>query len=155
MPSMKFLVRLLATVLLSLCISGVAFAQTNAVVGGTVADPSGAVVPKVTVTARNVSTGIVTTSLTNDAGSYEFPSLQPGSYTISAAASGFQTATYNAVQLGQSQQVRLNFSLQLAQGAQSVEVVVEADTALATTTSSVGGVLAEKEVLTMPVASRN
>ncbi|HEV3334299.1 MAG TPA: TonB-dependent receptor [Bryobacteraceae bacterium] len=136
------------------CVSP-AFAQVNAGVGGTVADPSGALIPKVTVTARNVNTGIVSTTATNDAGSYQFPSLQPGTYAISAASAGFQTATYNDVELNQSQQVRLNFNMQLATGAQVIEVVVEADTALATTSSSVGGVLAEKDVLSMPLASRN
>ncbi len=131
------------------------FSQVNAVVGGTVSDPSGALIPKVAVSARNVNTGVVSNTTTNDTGNYEFPSLQPGSYTISAMNSGFQTQTYNNVQLGQGQQVRLNFTLQVAGGVQSVDVVVEADTNLATTTSSVGGVLTEKEVNDLPLASRN
>ena len=59
------------------------------------------------------------------------------------------------MQLGQGQQVRLNFTLQVAAGAQSVDVVVQADTALATTTSSVGGVLTSKEVDDLPLSSRN
>ena len=49
------------------------FAQVNAVIGGTVADASGAVIPRVQVTAKNVDTGIVTTRTTNDTGTYEFP----------------------------------------------------------------------------------
>jgi hypothetical protein len=132
-----------------------AFGQVNAVVGGTVLDPSGASIPKATVTATNVNTGIAANGATNETGSYEFPSLQPGTYSISAAATGFQTFTYNNVQLGQGQQVRLNFQVQLAAGAQSVQVIVEADTALATTSSSVGGVLTEKELMSAGVASRN
>jgi len=146
-----------ALVVVSLCLgaAGTLLAQVNAVVGGTVSDPSGALVPKVAVTARNVNTGVVSNTTTNDAGSYDFPSLQPGPYTVSATASGFRTQTFNDVQLGQGQQVRLNFTLQLATGAQSVDVVVEADTLLATTTSSVGGVLTTKEVEDLPVASRN
>ena len=144
-----------AAAALAFSLSNIAFAQVSASVGGTVSDPSGALIPKVNVSARNVSTGIVSNTATNDTGAYQFPSLQPGAYTISAAAAGFQTATYNDVQLGQNQQVRLNFNMQLASGAQTVEVVVEADTALATTTASVGGVLAEKDVLSQPLASRN
>src|SRR5438034_3461703 len=132
-----------------------AFAQINAVVGGTVADASGALIPGVEVTARNVATGIVTTRLTNESGNYEFASLQPGTYTVSAALSGFQTATYNNVQLSQSQQVRLNFSLQVGTLAQAVEVVAEANTALATTTSSVGDVLPDVQVRSLPLANRN
>jgi hypothetical protein len=131
------------------------FAQVNATAGGTVSDPSGAFIPKVTVTATNTSTGVTANTVTNGTGAYEFPSLQPGSYTITATTSGFQTETYKDVALGQGQQVRLNFSLRLSAGAQSVDVVVEADTALATTTSSVGGVLTEKEVSDLPLSSRN
>jgi hypothetical protein len=127
----------------------------NAVVGGTVSDPSGALVPKVTVKATNVNTGIVTTGMTNDAGAYQFPSLQPGSYTLSAEAPGFQTLTYNDVQLGQGQQVRLNFQLQVAAGNQTVQVQAEADTILATTSASVGGVLNTQDLLSQPISSRN
>jgi len=127
----------------------------SATLGGTVSDPSGAFIAKVTVSATNVNTGIVTTELSNEAGSYQFASLQPGTYTVTASAPGFQTLTYNNVQLGQTQQVRLNFALQVATGNQTVEVTAEADTAIATTSASVGGVLAEKDVLSQPLASRN
>src|SRR6185437_344610 len=107
------------------------------------------------VTATNTATGVITNSTSNNTGAYDFPSLQPGAYTVSATTAGFQTQTYKNVQLGSGQQVRLNFTLPVAAGAQSVDVVVEADTQLATTTSSVGGVLATKEVDDLPVASRN
>jgi hypothetical protein len=143
------------TLTFSLVFASAAFGQVNASVGGTVTDSSGALVPRVNITARNTSTGVTANALTNNTGVYEYPSLQPGSYTITAATAGFQTETYKDVELGQGQQVRLNFTLQVAGGAQSVDVVVEADTALATTTSSVGGVLSEKEVLDLPISSRN
>src|SRR5437867_7902904 len=130
-------------------------AQINAVVGGTVSDASGALIPGVEVSARNVATGIVTTRITNESGNYDFASLQPGSYTVSASLSGFQTATYNNVQLSQGQQVRLNFSLPVGTVAQAVEVVAEANTLLATTSSSVGDVLLEVQVRSLPLASRN
>src|SRR5437867_11685711 len=130
-------------------------AQINAVVGGTVSDASGALIPGVEVSARNVATGIVTTRITNESGNYDFASLQPGSYTVSASLSGFQTATYNSIQLSQGQQVRLNFSLQVGTVAQAVEVVAEANTLLSTTSSSVGDVLSEVQVRSLPLASRN
>jgi hypothetical protein len=50
------------------------FAQTsNATLGGTVSDPSGALIPGVGITATNAATGIVTTSVSNEAGAYNFP----------------------------------------------------------------------------------
>ena len=95
----------IAAALLLLGVSNSAFAQVNAVLTGTVSDASGALIPGVEVTAKNVNTGITETRLTNETGSFDFPSLQPGSYTLSAALSGFQTSTYNNVELGQGQQV--------------------------------------------------
>ena len=89
-------------------------AQTNATVGGTVGDAAGAVIPGVEVTARNVNTGIVSDQLTNETGTYNFASLQPGTYTFSASLPGFQTQTFQNVTLSQTQQVRLDFTLELA-----------------------------------------
>ncbi len=153
---MKRLQITLVTVLVTSVVASTAlFAQINAVVGGTVADASGALIPGVEVSARNVATGIVTMRITNESGNYDFASLQPGSYTVSASLSGFQTATYNNVQLSQGQQVRLNFSLQVGTVAQAVEVVAEANTLLATTSSSVGDVLLEVQVRSLPLANRN
>src|SRR5207237_6031100 len=62
---------------------------------------------------------------------------------------------YNNVTLGVSQQVRLNFTLQVGGQAQTVEVSVAADTLIATTSSSVGSVLPEYKVRDLPLASRN
>ena len=109
-----------------------AFAQTiNATLGGTVSDASGALIPGVTVTATNLSTGIVTTNVTNEAGAYNFASIQSGTYKVTAELPGFQTQTYNNVVLGVSQQVRLNFALQVGAITQSVEVNVPADNLIA------------------------
>src|SRR5437660_4679952 len=133
-----------------------AFAQTtNATLGGTVSDASRALIPGVMVTATNTQTGIVSTTLTNETGAYNFPSLQSGVYKVSAELAGFQAQTYNDVSLGVSQQVRLNFTLQVGSQAQSVEVSVAADTLIATTSSSVGAVLPEYKVRDLPLSSRN
>src|ERR1051325_1043031 len=153
MSRTKFLIAALFAVLVLAPIS--VLAQVNAVVGGTVTDSSGALIPGVEVTARNIATGIATTRITNESGAYDFASLQPGAYTIAAALSGFQSATYNNVQLSQGQQVRLNFTLNVGTVAQAVEVVAEANTLLATTTASVGDVLPEGGGRSLPLSSRN
>ncbi|HEY2380569.1 MAG TPA: TonB-dependent receptor, partial [Terriglobia bacterium] len=132
------------------------FAQTtNATLGGTVSDASHALIPGVTVTATNTQTGIVSTTVTNETGTYNFPSLQTGTYKVSSELPGFQTETYNGVTLGVSQQVRLNFALQVSGQTQSVEVAVAADTLIATTSASVGTVLPEYKVRDLPLTSRN
>ena len=113
-----------------------AFSQsTYATVSGSVADSSGAVLPGVSVTGTNNNTGVVTSSVTNEAGIYTLPSLLPGVYTVSADLPGFQKRSFTNVQLGNAERVRLNFTLSVATQAQSVEVTVAADTLLATSSS--------------------
>src|SRR5262249_52214866 len=146
---------LAGTLLLSVLL-GNSFAQTtNATLGGTASDVSKALIPGVNITATNTQTGIVSTTITNETGAYNFPSLQTGNYKVTAELPGFQTQTYNDVALGVGQQVRLNFSLQVGQQAQSVEVSVAADTLIATTSASVGAVLPEYKVRDLPLATRN
>src|SRR5438128_4253220 len=148
--------RLAAALLLLSVFFANSFAQTtNATLGGTVSDASRALIPGVTVTATNTGTGIVSTVVTNETGAYNFPSLQTGTYKVTAELPGFQTQSYNDVVLGVSQQVRLNFTLQVGTQAQSVEVNIAADTLIATTSSSVGSVLPEYKVRDLPLASRN
>src|SRR5207244_9603919 len=110
---------------------------------------------RVSVTQTNKDTGVVTTVITNEAGAYNFPSLLPGAYAVSADLPGFQKQTFTNVQLGNADKVRLNFSLQVATQAQSVEVTVAADTLLATSSSSVGEVLSQARVQDLPMVSNN
>src|SRR5262249_10526046 len=93
--------------------------------------------------------------ITNETGNFEFPSLQPGEYSLSASLTGFQRAIYNNVRLSQGQQVRLNFTLQVSTVSAAVEVVAEANTLLATTSSSVGDLVPDTEVQSLPLSNRN
>ena len=152
--AMKKLVVRTAAVLLCLNLSLNAFAQ-NATVTGTVSDETGALIPGVEVTATNVNTGIVTTRISNEAGAYNFPSLQPGTYNLSASLTGFQTARNNDLRLGQAQEARFNFTLQVGEATTAVDVTSDADLTLATTSASVGDVLPDIEVRSLPMATRN
>src|SRR5207244_19252 len=66
-----------------------------------------------------------------------------------------QSATCTTVVRAQGQKGRLNFTLQVAAAAQNVEVLIAADTLIATTSSSVGNVLPDSVVTDLPLASRN
>src|SRR5262245_60499849 len=123
--------RCVAALMVCLVAGGVCFAQEgiNAVLTGTVSDATGALIPGVEVTAKNTATGVTSTSLTNETGTYRFPSLQPGSYEATAALSGFSTQTFR-LNLGTAQQIRQNFTLQVGNVAQTVEVTAAADALL-------------------------
>jgi acyl-[acyl carrier protein]--UDP-N-acetylglucosamine O-acyltransferase len=122
----------------------------NATLSGTVADASGALIPGVEITAKNTDTGVITTSLTNESGTYRFGSLQPGPYDVSAQLPGFQGQTFRLT-LGTSQQIRQNFTMQVGTVAQNVEVSVAADQLLTAVASSVGNVLPERQVVDLPI----
>jgi len=144
--------KLFRAVLVFSALSLNAFSQsTNATVGGTVQDAMGAFIPGVTITATNTATGIVTTVISNEAGAYQFASLQPGTYDIKADLAGFQPEVAKGFQLGGAQQARLNFTLQVGAAAgTTVEVAVAADTLLATSSNSIGAILPEYKVRDLP-----
>src|SRR3989442_2665512 len=146
-----------ATLVLCLVLSLNAFSQsTSATLGGTVQDATGAFIPGVTITSTNTSTAIVTTMISNEAGAYQFASLQPGTYDIKAELPGFQPAIARAFQLGGAQQARFNFTLQVnAAAGTTVDVNVAADTLLATSSSSVGSVLFEYKIRDLPLGVRD
>ena len=98
-------------VVLLLSVSASALAQESAVVRGTVTDGTGAVIPGAEVTVIHETTDEATTGLTNESGNYEFTGLPPGLYTLTVAQPGFQTGTYNNVELRSDQPVLQNFNL--------------------------------------------
>jgi hypothetical protein len=147
---------LVLALVLSFFVSAQAFGQsTYATVSGTVTDKSGAVLPGVSLTATNNATGVVSTVLSNETGTFNIPSLLPGAYTVSAALTGFQKANFTNVTLGNAQQVRLNFTLQVTTQSQQVEVSVAADTAIATSSASIGEVLSQQKVTDLPIVGNN
>src|SRR5206468_10284868 len=67
------------------------FAQViNATLSGTVMDATGALIPGVEISATETETGLVSTALTNESGTYQFPILHPGPYRLSASLAVFQ-----------------------------------------------------------------
>src|SRR5438105_12695681 len=78
----------------------VAGAQTfRGAINGTVTDPSGGFVPGASVKATEKATGIVHSSVTTTEGQFAFQDIQPGFYTVSAAANGFSTTTIDNVEV--------------------------------------------------------
>src|SRR5882762_2951223 len=74
-------------------------AQTQAGISGVIHDPSGAVIPGVTITVTNPATNFVRSAISNEAGVYNFPVLQPGIYKIKVELPGFRSITQNDVEL--------------------------------------------------------
>jgi hypothetical protein len=98
---------------------------TSSAISGTVTDPTGAVLTNAAVTATNVETKATRTGPTNGAGRFLFSQVNPGSYVVTVAASGWaeQKSQPVAVDLGRT--ATLNFTMTPASTRQSVEVTAE------------------------------
>jgi hypothetical protein len=127
----------------------------NASVSGFVQDPTQAFIPGVTVTATNTQTGVATTAITNESGTYTILSIIPGTYRLTAELPGFKTQVFNEVQLGQNTSARYNFTLQVGAVTDSVEVTAESTALIAESSPTIGQVLAERQVRDLPLVSNN
>src|SRR5688572_24261170 len=125
----------------------------NAALSGTIVDPSGAAVEGVTLTLQNTQTGIDLKTSSNETGVYQFGSVQPGRYRLTAEQRGFQTVVYQDLILEVTAQINLPLSLKLAPVAQTLEVT--ADLRLATSGASPGTLLKENQVRDLPISSRD
>ena len=110
-------------VLLSILLTIPAWGQslTSGDITGVVTDQTGAVVPKAQVTLVNTETGTTASQQTNSTGAYRFALLSPGSYTVSAAAPGFQSMS-RAVTVMVGENTSSNLQLALATSNTTVEV---------------------------------
>ena len=120
---------------------------------GRVTDSTGAFVPKVTVIAHNVDTGVDVKSATNGTGSYTIPFLQHGSYTVSAIKAGFKEAIRAGINLQIDETSVVNFALQV--GSATETVTVTADTVLDYGKADVGEVVENARVTELPLNGRD
>ncbi len=74
-------------------------------------DSSRAVVPGVTVTARDVNTGAIRTGQSDGSGRFLFAQVNPGTYQIEVAAPGFATQHSPPIVVAVGQTATANFTL--------------------------------------------
>jgi hypothetical protein len=140
----------------ALCAFQCVFAQsTDASLGGTVLDGTGATVPAASVVVTNSKTGVASRGLTNDSGSFLFPALQPGLYRVEVEKTGFRKAALTGVRLDVGARVTVEPKLEVGTVADTVEVNAEADAVLGTVSSSIGGLVDQRKVTDLPLTSRN
>ena len=149
-----FLCRACACVLLLSLFAAPASAQFDtASVVGTVRDSSGAVVPGATVTLTNTATAVSMTKTTNADGSYEFFTVRPGLYVVTAEKQGFAIALVDNVEVQVA--ARLRVDLQMAVGQITERVVVTATSPLIETdTSQRGQVIGGAQMQALPLNGR-
>src|SRR5215472_6711241 len=137
---------------LALCLGITAAAQTvRGAISGSVADPTGALIPNATVTATEQGTGGKTVTHTTGAGVYHFPDLPIGTYTVTATAQGFATQTNTGVMVQVNSTTALNITL--ASGSVNEVVTVDASgNMLQTETSDISGFVSNKQIEDLPLS---
>lgn len=123
-------------------------------IAGRAVDQSGSAVPNVLVTATNTETAVKVSATTNDAGMYDIPYLQPGIYTLSAAAAGFKSYERRELQVRVGDQLAIDIPLEVGQVSESITVSGQASL-LETSTASVGRVVDSKRILDLPLPGGN
>jgi putative hemolysin len=126
---------------------------TTGLISGTASDTSGAIVPGAVIEVVHLGTSARYTQTTNESGHYVFPNLSPGPYRLTATQTGFRVATVPEIRVEVAKSYVQNFTLQLGEVTESVEVV-SSQIGLQTTDSTVGNVLAGKSLLLLPTFTR-
>lgn len=145
----------IAVFVTSLAILPALHAQVTATISGTVTDQSGGIVPGAKVTAINQATRDRTETVSSGAGTFTFPALLPGSYTLEVYATGYQKTQQPDVVLHAGDQLRLPDFL-LSIGSTSQTVTVQAATQILQTDSGQrGAVLDSKDIEQLALQSRN
>jgi hypothetical protein len=144
---------------ISFCVLGLALCEgaraqvSSALLGGAVTDNSGAVIAGAHVTVVNTGTGATRTADTNATGDFIIPALDPGSYTVTVYAAGFEKAV-NTVTLTVGDKKSLKFPLAVGTASQSV-VVTSTGELINTTSAEISTVVDQAEVKELPLNGRD
>jgi hypothetical protein len=129
-------------------------ADVNGRIRGTVTDPTGAVIPNVTVTATNQATGVKFTTKASGNGDYLFAQLPVGTYTISATGQGFKGFQASGIVLTIDQEYVE--PIQLSVGDPGETLQVEADSVQVNTTDmQINNIVNSAQMEELPLIGRN
>lgn len=135
--------------LVFLAYSSIVSGQALQGISGTVTDSTGAVIPNATVTATNDATNVSKTATTSSAGTYQFTDLIPGTYTVKAESTGFQTSVHSGVGVEVGRVSTVDAVLEPGRTEQTVNVTESAIT-LDTTQPALGTTIENKVVQELP-----
>lgn len=147
--------RVLASILLLLaCGTASLWAQTSGAITGTVKDATGAVIPSSKVKATDLATGITHTATTNQSGSFNFPLLAVGDYSVAVSSKGFETQKQTGIRVSLNSSISLSFTLHVSSTAQTVTVSAAA-LHVQTNDTQIGQTINAKQILNTPLNGRS
>ena len=132
-----------------------AWAQSyTASIRGVVTDPTQASIADAQIVAAETQRNIRQTTVSDAAGRYVLTNLPPGSYVLTVEARGFKKYVGEALNVQVNQDLTINVTLQVGEVTESVTVTAEA-ALLEAGTSSVGKVVENREIVNLPLNTRN
>src|SRR5437773_7841786 len=149
--------RYLPVLLISLIfLSGIAVSAqvTTATIAGVVQDASGAVIPGVSITIKNVETGVTRTATSDEGGRYTVPELTLGDYEVQAQLPGFQTEVRSGITLTVGRVAVVNIALMVGQLSDKVSITAEAPL-VESTTSAMSSLVDERTIRDLPLNGRS
>jgi len=148
--------RLTLCLALLLVSTGRMFGQAGATgtILGTVTDSTGAVLPNTKVTVTNTATNVPFSTVTSSSGDYLAPALNPGTYSVSAEAKGFQKSVTTDFTLAVDQKVRIDLVLKPGATSETVEVTAQGVT-LQTDSAELAQLVSQQQVEALPLNGRN
>jgi hypothetical protein len=129
-------------------------AQVSASISGRVDDAAGGVVANATIMVESLETGTTRVATTDESGNFRVFSLAVGSYSLKAEKTGFQALVRMPISLAVGQEAVVNLRLQVGTIAQEV-TISEQVPIVNTTTSSISGLVGEREVKDLPLNGRS
>ena len=127
--------------------------QTTGTLQGRVQDNTGGVLPGVNVEATQASTGYSRVAVTDAQGVYRLTALPVGQYSVSVELSGFRKIDRQGVVINVGQTIDINFSLEVANVAETIQVTGESPL-IQSSSSSVGGVVDIGRIEQLPLNGR-
>lgn len=141
--------------LLPMCWATLAWSQVDrATLSGTVSDATGAKMGAARVSLESAANGFRRDLLTSENGVYQFPGLPVGTYAVSIAKEGFNTARFEQVVLAVGQSRTLDVQLTVGTVSTAVEVAAEV-TPLDQTNAEIGTVIGEQQIRNIPLNGRH
>ena len=152
---MRVLLQMAAALCLVVCSMASAQAPGTGAVSGTVLDHDSLPVKEAQVTVTEESTHASRTVLTEPHGAFTVPLLKPGSYTLTALASGFGTTRLAQIRVLAGEVTAIEVRLSAAVVAQTVDVSADAVQLAQTESSTLGRAVEQSAVEALPLSSRN
>jgi hypothetical protein len=129
-------------------------AQVSASIAGVITDTSGARVPSATITVKNVETGAIRATVSDDVGRYQILALPVGEYEIKVSKAGFQEHIRAGIHLAVGQEAGIDLTLGV--GGVKEQVTVKEDAPIVNaTTRDISGLVGERQIKELPLNGRS